>query len=69
MVIFIRKEPLDAFPYGSIEALFSEHASEIKIKKSTFYKDRAKFLAERRYEDVNCIIIKKPLLRSKRINS
>lgn len=63
MLIFIEKSTNRVVLYGSLTALFDIESNLIEIKQSTMYKNRDLDLED--YEDENCRILKRSVIRSK----
>ncbi len=64
IIIFILKEPYAVFAYGSLIALFSEQKKNIKRSMNYFHRKRVDLDLED-YEDDNCLIFKRHIIRSK----
>ena len=63
MLIFIEKQTNRVMLYGSLKSLFDIENEIIQIKQSTMYKNRDLDLED--YEDDNCRILKRAVIRSK----
>lgn len=63
MLIFIEKEKNRVALYGSLKMLYDSEKELIEIKQSTMYKNRDLDLED--YEDENCRILKRSVIRSK----
>lgn len=63
MLIFIEKSTSRVCLYGSLKSLFDAENELIQIKQSTMYKNRDLDLED--YEDENCRILKRSVIRSK----
>lgn len=63
MLIFIEKKTNRVVLYGSVKSLYDCESDVIGIKKSTIYKNRDLDLKD--YEDENCRILKRSVIRSK----
>lgn len=62
MLIFIEKKTNRVVLYGSLKSLFDCESQLVEIKKSTMYKNRDLDLED--YEDENCRILKRSVIRS-----
>ena len=67
MLLFREKKTNRMEIYGSVKIMYDFEADIIKIKKNTMY--QSVNLDEKNYEDANCQIFKKNVIRSKVINS
>ncbi len=63
MLIFIDKKESRVCLYGSLKVLFDNEINIVQIQKSTMYKNRDLDLED--YEDDNCKILKRSVIRSK----
>ena len=63
MLIFIEKKTNRVVLHGSLKSLFDIESKVIQIKQSTMYKNRDLDLED--YEDDNCRILKRSVIRSK----
>jgi hypothetical protein len=63
MLIFIEKSTSRVVLYGSLKSLFDIESEVVQIKQSTMYKNRDLDLED--YEDENCRILKRSVIRSK----
>ncbi len=63
MLIFIEKQTNRVVLYGSLKSLFDAESEIVQIKQSTIYKNRDLNLED--YEDDNCRILKRSVIRSK----
>lgn len=63
MLIFIEKSTNRVCLYGSLKSLFDVENELVQIKQSTMYKNRDLDLED--YEDENCRILKRSVIRSK----
>jgi hypothetical protein len=63
MLIFIDKKENRVSLYGSLKVLFDNESELVQIQKSTMYKNRDLDLED--YEDDNCKILKRSVIRSK----
>ena len=63
MLIFIEKKTNRVDLYGSLKSLFDSESDYVQIKQSTMYKNRDLDLED--YEDENCRILKRSVIRSK----
>lgn len=63
MLIFIEKKTNRVVLYGSLKSLFDAESEFVLIKQSTMYKNRDLDLED--YEDDNCKILKRSVVRSK----
>jgi len=63
MLIFIEKKTSRVALYGSLKSLFEGESKVVQIKQSTMYKNRDLDLED--YEDDNCLILKRLVIRSK----
>ena len=63
MLIFIEKKTSRVVLYGSLKSLFDIESEIVLIKQSTMYKNRDLDLED--YEDGNCRILKRSVIRSK----
>ena len=63
MLIFIEKKTNRVSLYGSLKSLFDIESDCVQIKQSTMYKNRNLELED--YEDDNCKILKRSVIRSK----
>jgi hypothetical protein len=63
MLIFIEKKTNRVVLYGSLKSLFDIESDYVQIKQSTMYKNRDLDLED--YEDENCQILKRSVIRSK----
>jgi hypothetical protein len=65
MIVFLEKKTVRLALYGSLKSLFDHESEIVNIKKSTMYKNRNLDIED--YEDDNCKICKRSVVRSKRI--
>lgn len=63
MLIFIEKSTSRTVLYGSLKSLFDNEGNVVKIKANTMYQNRDLDLED--YEDENCYIKKRSVIRSK----
>jgi hypothetical protein len=63
MLIFIDKKANRVVLYGSLKMLFDNESEMIQISKHTMYQNRDLDLDD--YEDENCKIMKRSIIRSK----
>lgn len=63
MVIFIEKKTNRVVLYGSLKSLYDCESEFVQIKQPTMYKNRDLDLED--YEDENCRILKRSVIRSK----
>jgi len=63
MLIFIEKKTNRVSLYGSLKSLFDIESDCVQIKQSTMYKNHNLELED--YEDDNCKILKRSVIRSK----
>ena len=63
MIVFIEKQTNRVALYGSLKSLFDNEGKVVQIQKSTMYKNRDLDLKD--YEDDNCKILKRSVVRSK----
>ena len=66
MLIFIEKKTSRIALYGSLKSLYDNENDLVQIKSSTMYQRRDLDLED--YEDENCIICKRSVVRSKQDN-
>lgn len=63
MLIFIEKKTNRICLYGSLKSLYDCESELVQIKQPTMYKNRDLDLED--YEDENCRILKRSVIRSK----
>lgn len=63
MLIFIEKSTNRTVLYGSLKSLFDHEGGIVQIKANTMYQKRNLDLED--YEDNNCRILKRQVVRSK----
>jgi len=63
MLIFIEKKTSRVVLYGSLKSLYDSESDLVQIKRPTMYKNR--YLDIEDYEDENCRILKRSVIRSK----
>lgn len=63
MLIFIQKSTNRTVLYGSLKSLFDHEGGIVQIKARTMYQNRDLDLED--YEDDNCFIRKRSVIRSK----
>ena len=63
MLIFIENKTKRVVLYGSLKSLYDFESELVQIKQLTMYKNRDLDLED--YEDENCQILKRSVIRSK----